>query len=259
MLTVRSGGRLDDVAELLPRYLGSLRGPQEAWLQEQLFVRDVEVALVRDSQETVGYACADREHELLLQFYLQDSALSSAEPAFRTVLEELGLKKAYVTTRDPLALSLVLEVRPRIELESYLFEYAGEPWEPGRRNRMSLRLARAEDLPRIAAASGEFFPNRKREIEEGELHVLTEGDALRGIGYLSTRHCSPGTGNLGVYIPADLRGMGLGSTVLQELKRCCDARGLAPIAACYHENVASRRTLEAAGFVSRDRTFLASF
>ena len=121
------------------------------------------------------------------------------------------------------------------------------------------RLARHSDAQRIVDVSGDFYGDVESEIKSERLYVLTSRVNLLGIGYLGTQFCSPRSANLGIYTNASFRRRNVGSYITEKLVEECYDSDLAPIAACYHENVESKRTLEKAGFVTHDRTLLVSF
>jgi GNAT superfamily N-acetyltransferase len=62
-------------------------------------------------------------------------------------------------------------------------------------------------------------------------------------------HYNPPHGDVYMEVAEPLRRRGLGSFLVQELKRVCYEGGIVPAARCDTGNVASRRTLQRAGFV----------
>ncbi len=62
-------------------------------------------------------------------------------------------------------------------------------------------------------------------------------------------HYNPPYGDIFMEVAESFRGRGLGAFIVQELKRVCYAGGRIPGARCNPSNVASRRTLQRAGFV----------
>ncbi|MCP4640944.1 MAG: GNAT family N-acetyltransferase [bacterium] len=251
---------LDAASSLRRAYLTSLRGPQEAWLQEQVYCRDTEFWEFTLGTQVIGYCCVERPKQLLLQFFVSEEYARYAEDAFEEMLRETGTKLAYVSTRDPLALSLSLTYQHQVSLESYLFEHRiVTSHVPSGLPRATFRNANDEDIQDIIAASGDFWGDIVLTVQGGQLRVLGSEDTLFGMGYVSTEYCSEGTANLGVFTNPNFRRKGVGTFIVQELVQECRSRGLSPIAACYHENVGSKGTLARAGFVSYDRMFMVSF
>ncbi len=88
---------------------------------------------------------------------------------------------------------------------------------------------------------------RKRE-PEGDwmlLEVSGEVAATGGILY----HYNRPYGDIWMEVGEPFRGQGFGTYLVQELKRICREDGSVPCARCNTDNVASRKTLQKAGFV----------
>ena len=196
----------------------------------------------------------------MLQFYITQEFLQFNDEVFKSVIREQQIKIAYVTTRDPIALSLCLTFQKRVALESFLFEHHF-PVDISLKDidHSQFRLARHSDSPRIIDVSKDFYGDVESEIKNKRLYVLTSRENLLGIGYINTQFCSPRSANLGMYTNTSFRRQNVGSYLLQKLVEECHDCGLLPIAACYHENIGSKRTLEKAGFVAYDRMVLAYF
>jgi GNAT superfamily N-acetyltransferase len=82
---------------------------------------------------------------------------------------------------------------------------------------------------------------------EGDWVLEVDGEAAANGGILY--HYNRPYGDIYMGVKEPFRRRGLGSYLVQELKRTCYERGSVPGARCNPENVASRRTLQKAGFV----------
>jgi GNAT superfamily N-acetyltransferase len=81
----------------------------------------------------------------------------------------------------------------------------------------------------------------------GEWQLQLDGSPVGKGGILF--HYNRPYGDIYMEVNEPLRRRGLGSYLVQELKRICYELGAIPCARCSPENVASRRTLQRAGFV----------
>jgi GNAT superfamily N-acetyltransferase len=91
----------------------------------------------------------------------------------------------------------------------------------------------------------------KRHIEErrgGTDWVLELDEEVVGKGGILF-HYNPPYGDIHMEVNESFRGRGLGSFLVQELKRIAYELGAVPCARCNTANIASRRTLQKAGFV----------
>jgi GNAT superfamily N-acetyltransferase len=83
---------------------------------------------------------------------------------------------------------------------------------------------------------------------EGNWELRTEnGDEVAKGGILY--HYNRPYGDIWMEVAEPFRGRGMGTYLVQELKRICREGGSVPCARCNTGNVASRRTLQKAGFV----------
>lgn len=88
---------------------------------------------------------------------------------------------------------------------------------------------------------------RKRE-PEGDWMLLEVGGEVAATGGILYHYNRP-YGDLWMEVAEPFRGRGYGTYVVQELKRICRESGSIPCARCNTGNIASRRTLQKAGFV----------
>jgi GNAT superfamily N-acetyltransferase len=93
------------------------------------------------------------------------------------------------------------------------------------------------------AASG--FPHRYEPL--GDWAVAVNGSIVATGGFLC--HYNPPYGDVYMEVLESARRQGFGSYLVQELKRLCYEAGKKPAARCNPTNLASRRTLEKAGFL----------
>ena len=88
---------------------------------------------------------------------------------------------------------------------------------------------------------------RKQEPEQNWTLVTENGEVVAKGGILY--HYNRPYGDIWMEVAEPLRRRGLGTYLVQELKRICREGGSVPCARCNTANVASRRTLQKAGFV----------
>ena len=100
------------------------------------------------------------------------------------------------------------------------------------------RSATADDGPRI-------FPHQVEPVGEWVLEVEGVIAATGGILF----HYNRPYGDIFMEVAQPFRRRGLGRYLVQELKRACYEQGSVPGARCGPTNLASRKTLQSAGFV----------
>jgi GNAT superfamily N-acetyltransferase len=102
----------------------------------------------------------------------------------------------------------------------------------------AVRKATADDAAEILA----------HELDPDANWVLTADAAIAGAGDILFHYNRP-YGDIYMKVAEGFRQRGLGSYLVQELKRICYEQGSIPAARCRAANIASRATLQRAGFV----------
>lgn len=87
----------------------------------------------------------------------------------------------------------------------------------------------------------------EEQQSDGEWVIEEDGKIVANGGFLG--HYNPPYGDIYMEVSAPERRKGFGSYLVQELKRVCYEAGKKPAARCDPSNIASRRTLERAGFL----------
>ena len=90
-----------------------------------------------------------------------------------------------------------------------------------------------------------IFPHAYEPV--GEWVIESDGTIVATGGFLT--HYNPPYADIFMEVTEAARRQGIGSYLLQELKRVCYEAGMRPAARCNPDNLASRRTLEKAGFL----------
>ncbi len=238
--------------ELRQHYYASLTGPVEPWLEEQ--THRASYFAIRHGAEMVGYACIDCK-DRLLQFYLDDAFAPQAQSLFLKLIDERFMRRAYVSTRDPFVLSLCMDCQTGTACQAYLFVDRAMVDCPIREiEEPVFRPAVPADLAAVTAVCDDFFMPTEANIDRGKLFLLYGGGALLSVGLIETADCyPPTTASIGMFTNADFRQRGAGAHMIMRLKERCYATGYTPIAGCWYYNEASKRTLERAGMVTKDR------
>jgi len=112
------------------------------------------------------------------------------------------------------------------------------------------RVTTAHPLPagaRFRDATSAEAPDVPQDQLKWRGVVEVEGTVVATGGVLF--HYNPPYGDIYMEVAEPFRRQGLGSFLVQELKRVCYEGGRVPAARCNPDNLASRRTLQKAGFV----------
>lgn len=171
----------------------------------------------------------------VLEFYVLPQHRTRVFHLFRTLLDVSGAVAIEVQSNDSLAASMLYSFAHGVHSRSILFhdEITTSREAP---HGARFREATAADLPDISA-------------DQLRWHGVVEvGDEIAASGGILF-HYNPPYGDIFMEVSGSYRRRGLGTFLVQELKRVCYEGGHVPAARCNPDNVASWRTLQKAGFV----------
>jgi len=194
--------------------------------------------LLRLDGEVAGYGSvggAPRDPgDTLKELYLLPRFRGSALPVVRELIGASGARTIEAQTNDALLLLMLLDCAVEVTSPTILFA-----------DGLTTRLdAGGTEFRRLTDAEREgAFPHTHEEA--GEYGLVCDG-AIVATGGL-TFHYNPPYADLYMEVAAPYQRRGLGSYLVQELKRVCYKLGCVPAARCSDGNAASRRTLQRAG------------
>jgi len=168
------------------------------------------------------------------EFYVLPHSRLHAFESFRTLLKASGAAMINVQTNDSLITVMLHTFAHDVTCESVLFH-----------DKLTTALSPVGATFR-GAASTEVSDVPKDQLKwHGVVEVEGKVAATGGILF----HYNRPYGDIYMDVAESFRRRGLGSFLVQELKRVCYEGGNIPAARCNPGNIASRRTLQKAGFV----------
>lgn len=177
----------------------------------------------------------------VMEFHTLPHFRRMALPMFRSLLEASGATYIQAQTNMSLRLSMLYDCATNIKVEAVLFADAFEA---------------SIDFPRgrfRRAAPDDFLPEQRDE-PPGDWIVEVDGEVTATGGFLC--HYNPPYGDVYMEVAPAWRRKGIGSFLVQELKRVCREAGKIPAARCSPTNQASRLTLEKAGLLPCGRLLI---
>ena len=205
---------------------------REGWTQSHLLLVDDAV---------VGYGSVVvsgpwKGKPTIFEFYVRPENRCRIFDLFFTLLTAAGTTLVETQTNDPLLSVLLHALAPVVTSEKILFH-----------DRMTTAHAPPGAVVR-RATPGDAAQILSRQLEAEANWVLTLDGAIAGTGGLLYHYNHP-YGDIYMEIAEPFRRRGLGSYMVQELKRIGYSQGNIPAARCNTTNIASRKTLQKAGFI----------
>ncbi|MCW3098267.1 MAG: acetyltransferase [Chthonomonadaceae bacterium] len=179
----------------------------------------------------------------LMEFYVLPSVHSQAASMFRALLAASQATHIAAQTNIPLLLTMLYDCAGNIQEESILFHDASVSHLSCPQG--AFRRTTPEDASKL-------FPHGSEP--EGDWGVEIDGALVATGGFLC--HYNPPYADLYMEVAESARRQGIGSYLIQEIKRVCYEAGKIPAARCDPANIASRRTLEKAGFLPCGRVLV---
>jgi GNAT superfamily N-acetyltransferase len=168
------------------------------------------------------------------EFYLVPQWRSRSFDLFEALLEASGAVGIEVQSNDPLITVMLHTYAQNIESEAILYhDKLTTTHSPAG---VAFRRATPEDVAR-------FLPH-----QEGADWLVEADGQIAGTGGILFHYNRP-YGDIYMEVSESFRRRGIGSYLVQELKRVCYENGNVPAARCNQKNIASRKTLQKAGFV----------
>lgn len=172
----------------------------------------------------------------LYEFYVTRENRHHIFDLFAALHANCAAKKIETQTNGTVLSVMLHTFGQNIQAEAVLFEDRFETdLAPERAN---FRRREQEDVEEL----------KRLELDDTAGWVVTWNGKIAGAGGV-LYHYNPPYGDVYMKIAEPFQGRGLGAYLVQELKKACRAAGNVPAARCNVNNLASRRTLQKAGFV----------
>ena len=235
--------------ELRLKYLESLPEFQELYME--MMAADSTTYLINTNSETIGYFLL--KNKSLVEYYLDLPFIPTALCIFDSIIKKYSITEIYCKSFDYLLMKSCLVNKFDYDIIGALYrDYLDT--EPVNFENYLHRFAETEDIPFLLKQDGElyetpeeleFFVNNRNVI------MFFDNDSLVGCGYIIRVHENWNYFDIGMWTHPDHRHKGIGAYIIDFLKEFCLFNALKPICGCDYTNIASQKTLERCGFISK--------
>ena len=202
------------------------------WTQEYFLLAD---------NVAVGYGSIAiggpwKDKPTVYEWYVAPPYRSRMFDLFSVLLTTSGAARIETQSNDPLLAVMLHPFAHNVTSESILFH-----------DKLTTALSRPGATVRRATPA-DAAQIHSHELDAGADWVVAFEGAVAATGGILFHYNRP-YGDIYMKVAAPFRRRGLGAYLVQELKRICYEHGNVPAARCNPTNLASRKTLQKAGFV----------
>ena len=197
--------------------------------------------LITDGGSKVGYGSVAvagpwQAKPTVYEFFLLPQHWHRMFDAFIALLKSSGANEVETQSNDVLLTVMLHTFAPAVTSESILFH-----------DKLTTALELADALFRRATAE-DAGQMAQQELDLEARWVVAVGGVVAATGDILFHYNRP-FGDIFMKVGESFRRRGVGTYLVQELKRVCYEDGSVPAARCNPKNIASRQTLQRAGFV----------
>lgn len=239
--------------QLRRNYFLNLEEPQEFFI-ERLISNGFWWAIIQNNQQC-GYAITDG-NDTLLELHLSQNVTFGMIETIEALRVKCGIRNVIVKSFDQNIYLSCLSVSTHHEVIGLLYRVVSN-LDFYERPDIIARLATHLDVSNLTKISDDFFDDAS-EIESYIHHdgliiyEMIDGNII-GAGVVKRVITDLDDFDIGMVIHSGMRQRGYGTYIVSHLKSYCLTNGWRPICGCSIDNIASQKTLERAGFVSRHR------
>ncbi|MCM1992843.1 GNAT family N-acetyltransferase [Oceanirhabdus seepicola] len=250
LIKVKSSKKRGDLNK---EYIKTLGAPIDGFWENVVIGTSQCYQIIYD-KKLVGHFFVDKD-KTLVQFYVSKEYYTNAPEIFIYIIKSNKVKDAAVSTKESEYLALCLDNQKSVEVDTYLFvDNQKISHELNSFRNTTFRLANKGDINIIKNKCDAAYDGYYEDlIENDNLFVLYEGSSLLGIGEFRIIKSNLQYGDIGVVVAEEYHRRGIGTYIINQLKEHCYNKGLEPLACCNVRNMASKSTLEKAGFITNNR------
>lgn len=247
-----SGTDISGIGSLRQDYLNSLPEFQELYLE--MLVEDSEYFSISRDAITIGYAIKTRDN-ILVEFYLKDEFVPDSQIVFGRIIDSLSITNVYCKSFDHLLLVCCLSYGAAYKIIGTLFrDYLNTKEFPP--DGMTIRVADHSDYDFLLQQKDGLYETPEelnKFVNGGNISMFLKDGRLMGCGYLIRVHDRWNCYDIGMWVNPDYRNLGIATQIISYLKNVCLENSWRPQCGCAVDNIASQKTLEKNGFISKHK------
>lgn len=239
-----------ETAPLRIKYLDNLPEFQELYLE--WLVKKANYYTIYHNGNVAGYFIIN-DDKILLEFYLEQEFIKKCEFVFREILSNYDFRRVYCKSFDSVLLKCCLSLDCKHKVIGTLFrdhinnEYA-------KTDEFTVKTATEQDTDILISCEDGLYESEDElyyMISNRNILMFYDGNDLAGCGFLIRVHENYRYYDIGMWVNPPFRNRGIATKIISYLKKVCADNAYIPICGCAANNIASRKTLERNGFISK--------
>ncbi len=244
---------LSEIGVYREEYFESIYESQELFIE--LLVADSEVFKIKYANFDAGYFILHPKFGIV-EFWLADKQVSNYQTIFSHIIDHYDVEIVLCKSFDPLLLkSCISNYQKHSEMGCLFREFIAENLKDSMEIKFARRrLANLDDIDLLDGFKADLFDSREEleaVIKNSSLFVYEQAGKVLGCGLFQRIVKSRPHFDIGMLVHPDSRRKGIGTAIIRDVAAYCHKNRFVPVCGCAAENIASRKTLEKAGFISR--------
>lgn len=244
---------LSDIENYREHYLKSLPEFQELFLE--LMIQESGCYSITIANKIIGYTIVTDENTLI-EFYLVDRFIPECSRIFRTIIKELSVTHIYCKSFDSLLLNCCLLQLYNYDVLGVMYRDFQQP-EVNIKMNITARVANSMDIDLLLNQGDgieELFENSLQLgnfIDFDTVLMFYQNDQFVGCGTILRTHTKWLYHDIGIWVKSDFRKQGIATQMVTYMREYCISKEWTGTCACAFDNIASQKTLEKSGFISK--------
>lgn len=244
---------IDRIERLRNDYLNSLTEFQELFIE--IMASHSDYYIFQMDNNDIGYAIRNCDG-VLIEYYVIDRYMSNSHGFLLQICKDLSITDIFCKSFDYQLLNNCL-------LNSYTYSVIGLMYRHYDKplvkrdfgiKREKASLSTVELLLNQHDSIKELFETEQQLtefIQNEYVYTFSQNDELVGCGMVIRTHPDWRFCDLGVWVVPSKRGKAVGAQIILSLREFAMKNNLIPSCGCAIENLASRKTIEKSGFISK--------
>ncbi|SOE22981.1 Acetyltransferase (GNAT) domain-containing protein [Spirosomataceae bacterium TFI 002] len=240
----------EEINSLRVKHYENLKAPIDA-MWELLYIASSQHYLIDHNEGHIGYCCID-ENNSLIQIFLSEDSSFLMEKVVSELISLKLISSASLSTNEPIGFNACLSHSKSTTVNTFCFQHLNKEMEVN--STLEIELVSAKDIPAIKVflkeqvGMDDSFGYTENLVSRKEIFMVKESQVIIATSECRMSDTQPDFADLGIIVKKGYEGKGIATEVMRmQVNRVLKA-SRKPICSTTFDNIASKRTIEKAGF-----------